>query len=262
MDKKTGIAVDGSTLAAGTNLLAQARQHGETAIDAYQAGISGAAAVSAAYAQSSSSGSTAISLKNSTLKAAEAENGSIAIQAEDAGATRANVTGMTAAGFISGGALITKAENDSDTSITLDSTMLTGTGDVTVESSKSNTVSAKTLGGAAGALALQGVVAAAEDKGSSTIALTGKSALSGKDLALTAKSTPQVMADATAYSGALVGAGGASIATAKVGGKVQLTAAEGASFTGDDIAFTAFYGQQGDDNSSYKNAKADRKSVV
>ena len=256
MDKKTGIAVDGSTLAAGTNLLAQARQHGETAIDAYQAGISGAAAVSAAYAQSSSSGSTAISLKNSTLKAAEAENGSIAIQAEDAGATRANVTGMTAAGFISGGALITKAENDSDTSITLDSTMLTGTGDVTVESSKSNTVSAKTLGGAAGALALQGVVAAAEDKGSSTIALTGKSALSGKDLALTAKSTPQVMADATAYSGALVGAGGASIATAKVGGKVQLTAAEGASFTGDDIAFTAFYGQQGDDNSSYKNAKA------
>lgn len=256
MDKKTGIAVDGSTLAAGTNLLAQARQHGETAIDAYQAGISGAAAVSAAYAQSSSSGSTAISLKNSTLKAAEAENGSIAIQAEDAGATRANVTGMTAAGFISGGALITKAEDDSDTSITLDSTMLTGTGDVTVESSKSNTVSAKTLGGAAGALALQGVVAAAEDKGSSTIALTGKSALSGKDLALTAKSTPQVMADATAYSGALVGAGGASIATAKVGGKVQLTAAEGASFTGDDIAFTAFYGQQGDDNSSYKNAKA------
>lgn len=256
MDKKTGIAVDGSTLAAGTNLLAQARQHGETAIDAYQAGISGAAAVSAAYAQSSSSGSTAISLKNSTLKAAEAENGSIAIQAEDAGATRANVTGMTAAGFISGGALITKAENDSDTSITLDSTMLTGTGDVTVESSKSNTVSAKTLGGAAGALALQGVVADAEDKGSSTIALTGKSALSGKDLALTAKSTPQVMADATAYSGALVGAGGASIATAKVGGKVQLTAAEGASFTGDDIAFTAFYGQQGDDNSSYKNAKA------
>lgn len=256
MDKKTGIAVDGSTLAAGTNLLAQARQHGETAIDAYQAGISGAAAVSAAYAQSSSSGSTAISLKNSTLKAAEAENGSIAIQAEDAGATRANVTGMTAAGFISGGALITKAENDSDTSITLDSTMLTGTGDVTVESSKSNTVSAKTLGGAAGALALQGVVAAAEDKGSSTIALTGKSALSGKDLALTAKSTPQVMADATAYSGALVGAGGASIAMAKVGGKVQLTAAEGASFTGDDIAFTAFYGQQGDDNSSYKNAKA------
>ena len=256
MDKKTGIAVDGSTLAAGTNLLAQARQHGETAIDAYQAGISGAAAVSAAYAQSSSSGSTAISLKNSTLKAAEAENGSIAIQAEDAGATRANVTGMTAAGFISGGALITKAENDSDTSITLDRTMLTGTGDVTVESSKSNTVSAKTLGGAAGALALQGVVAAAEDKGSSTIALTGKSALSGKDLALTAKSTPQVMADATAYSGALVGAGGASIATAKVGGKVQLTAAEGASFTGDDIAFTAFYGQQGDDNSSYKNAKA------
>ena len=68
---------------------------------------------------------------------------------------------MTAAGLISGGALITKAANDSDTSVTLDGTTLTGKGAVSVESSKANIVSAKTLGGAAGAMALQGVVAAA-----------------------------------------------------------------------------------------------------
>ena len=255
-DKKVGITVEGSNLTAGTNLSAQARQHGETAIDAYQAGLSGAAELSAAYAQSSSSGSTAISLKNSTLTAADAKSGNIAIQAEDTGATSSSVTGVTAAGLISGGALITKAENDSDTSVTLDGTTLTGKGAVSVESSKANTVSANTLGGAAGAMALQGVVAAAEDKGSSTVALTGTNALSGKELALTAKSTPQVVADATAYSGALVGAGGASVATAKVGGKVQLTAAQGSSFTGDSVAFSAFYGQQGDASSTYKNAKA------
>lgn len=121
-DKKAGITVEGSNLTAGTNLSAQARQHGETAIDAYQAGLSGAAKLSAAYAQSSSSGSTAISLKNSTLTAADAKSGNIAIQAEDTGATSSSVTGVTAAGLISGGALITKAENDSDTSVTLDGT--------------------------------------------------------------------------------------------------------------------------------------------
>lgn len=255
-DKKAGVTVEGSKLTAGTNLSAQARQHGEMAIDAYQAGLSGAAALSAAYAQSSFSGSTAISLKNSTLTAADVESGNIAIQAEDTGATSSSVTGVTAAGLISGGALITKAENDSDTSVTLDGTILTGKGAVSVESSKANTVSAKTLGGAAGAMALQGVVAAAEDTGSSTVALTGTNTLSGKELALTAKSTPQVVADATAYSGALVGTGGASIATAKVGGKVQLTAAQGSSFTGDSVALAAFYGQQGDTSSTYKNAKA------
>lgn len=254
--KDAGVSISGSTLKAGNALSAAAAQSGTTSIDAYQANIAGVAAVSAAYAQSSSSGSTAISLKNSTLTVADAKSGNIAIQAEDTGATSSSVTGVTAAGLISGGALITKAENDSDTSVTLDGTTLTGKGAVSVESSKANTVSAKTLGGAAGAMALQGVVAAAEDKGSSTVALTGTNVLSGKELALTAKSTPQVVADATAYSGALVGAGGASVATAKVGGKVQLTAAQGSSFTGDRVALSAFYGQQGDASSTYKNAKA------
>lgn len=254
--KDAGVSISGSTLKANNALSVTADQGGKTSIDAYQANIAGVAAVSAAYAQSSSSGSTAISLKNSTLTAADAESGNIVIQAEDTGATSSSVTGVTAAGLISGGALITKAENDSDTSVTLDGTTLTGKGAVSVESSKANTVSAKTLGGAAGAMALQGVVAAAEDKGSSTVALTGTNALSGKELALTAKSTPQVVADATAYSGALVGAGGASVATAKVGGKVQLTAAQGSSFTGDSVALSAFYGQQGDASSTYKNAKA------
>ena len=254
--KDAGVSISGSTLKANNALSVTADQSGETSIDAYQANIAGVAAVSASYAQSSSSGSTAISLKNSTLTAADAESGNIVIQAEDTGATSSSVTGVTAAGLISGGALITKAENDSDTSVTLDGTTLTGKGAVSVESSKANTVSATTLGGAAGAMALQGVVAAAEDKGSSTVALTGTNALSGKELALTAKSTPQVVADATAYSGALVGAGGASVATAKVGGKVQLTAAQGSSFTGDSVALSAFYGQQGDASSTYKNAKA------
>ena len=152
--KDGGVSISGSTLKAGNALSAAAAQSGETSIDAYQANIAGVAALSAAYAQSSSSGSTAISLKNSTLTAADAESGNIVIQAEDTGATSSSVTGVTAAGLISGGALITKAENDSDTSVTLDGTTLTGKGAVSVESSKANTVSAKTLGGLfAGAMA-------------------------------------------------------------------------------------------------------------
>ena len=262
--KDAGVTVSGSTLTAGKDLSVLAEQSGTTGITAYQGNISALAGISAAYAQSSSSGSTAITLDQSTLKTKQDSTGHIAVKAEDTGATSSKVVGVTTGAF-GGGALITKADNKSGTGVSLKDSTLSGQKDVAVASRRANTVAASTTGGVVGAATLQGVVASASDTGSSTIALTGKNALSGETLELTAQGQPRVSADAKAIGVSLVG-GGASVATAEAGGTVALTAAEGSSFTADSVELTASSGQQSEETKDssgnttttvYDNAKAE-----
>ena len=262
--KDAGVTVSGSTLTAGKDLSVLAEQSGTTGITAYQGNISALAGISAAYAQSSSSGSTAISLDQSTLQTTKGSTGNITVQAEDKGATSSKVVGVTTGAF-GGGALITKADNKSGTSVSLKDSTLSGQNDVAVTSRRANTVTAGTTGGAVGAATLQGVVAGASDAGSSTVVLTGKNALSARTLELTAQGQPRVSADAKALGVSLVG-GGASVATAEAGGTVALTAAEGSSFTADSVALTASSGQQSEETKDssgnttttvYDNAKAE-----
>jgi filamentous hemagglutinin family protein len=262
--KDAGVTISGSTLTAGKDLSVLAKQGGTTGIMAYQGNISALAGISAAYAQSSSSGSTAISLDQSTLQTTKGSTGNITVQAEDKGATSSKVVGVTTGAF-GGGALITKADNKSGTSVSLKDSTLSGQNDVAVTSRRANTVTAGTTGGAVGAATLQGVVAGASDAGSSTVVLTGKNALSARTLELTAQGQPRVSADAKALGVSLVG-GGASVATAEAGGTVALTAAEGSSFTADSVALTASSGQQSEETKDssgnttttvYDNAKAE-----
>ena len=262
--KDAGVTVSGSTLTAGKDLSVLAEQSGTTGITAYQGNISALAGISAAYAQSSSSGSTAITLDQSTLKTKQDSTGHIAVKAEDTGATSSKVVGVTTGAF-GGGALITKADNKSGTGVSLKDSTLSGQKDVAVTSRRANTVAASTTGGVVGAATLQGVVASASDTGSSTIALTGKNALSGETLELTAQGQPRVSADAKAIGVSLVG-GGASVATAEAGGTVALTAAEGSSFTADSVELTASSGQQSEETKDssgsttttvYDNARAE-----
>lgn len=262
--KDAGVTVSGSTLTAGKDLSVLAEQSGTTGISAYQGNISALAGISAAYAQSSSSGSTSVSLDQSTLQTDKDSTGNITVKAEDTGATSSKVVGVTTGAF-GGGALITKADNKSDTSVSLKNSTLRGQNDVAVTSRRANTVTAGTTGGAVGAATLQGVVASASDAGSSTVALTGKNVLSAKTLELTAQGQPRVSADAKAMGVSLVG-GGASVATAEAGGTVALTAAEGSSFTADRVDLTASAGQQSEETKDssgntvttvYDNAKAE-----
>lgn len=262
--KDGGVTVSGSTLTAGKDLSVLAEQGGTTGIKAYQGNISTAAGISVAYAQSTSSGSTAISLDKSTLQTANGSTGSITVQAEDTGATSSKVVGVTT-GTFAGGALITKAASSSAAGVSLKDSTLRGQKDVAVTSRRANTVTAGTTGGVVGAATLQGVVASASDTGSSTIALTGKNTLSGETLELTAQGQPRVSADAKALGVSLVG-GGASVATAEAGGTVALTAAAGSSFTADRVELTASSGQQSEETKDssgnttttvYDNAKAE-----
>ena len=262
--KNAGVTVSSSTLTSGKDLSVLAEQSGTTGITAYQGNISASTGISAAYAQSSSSGSTAVTLEQSTLQTAQDSTGNITVKAEDTGATSSQVVGVTTGAF-GGGALITKADNKSGTGVSLKDSTLSGQKDVAVTSRRANTVTAGTTGGVVGAATLQGVVASASDTGSSTVALTGKNDLSGETLELTAQGQPRVSADAKAIGVSLVG-GGASVATAEAGGTVALTAAEGSSFTADSVELTASSGQQSEETKDssgsttttvYDNARAE-----
>ena len=100
--KDAGVSISGSTLQANNTLSVAADQSGETSIDAYQANIAGVAAVSAAYAQSSSSGETKVEAVDSTLTS---DNNDIKMKAADASQTASSVYGATA-GLVTAGALV------------------------------------------------------------------------------------------------------------------------------------------------------------
>lgn len=111
--KDAGVSISGSKLQAGKALSVAAAQSGETGIDAYQANIAGVAAVSAAYAQSSSSGETKIEAVDSTLTS---DKEGITMKAEDKSQTASSVYGATA-GLVTAGALVSKADNTSDVNL-------------------------------------------------------------------------------------------------------------------------------------------------
>lgn len=253
--KDAGVTVSGkSALSAANNLTIQAKQHGTTAVTANQAAAADVASISAAFAQSKSGGTTNIAISGSSL-----QGGTTTLLAEDTGTTSSQVVGVTSALGFSGGALITNAENDSTTEVTLaGSTAVSNIGATTIRANKGNTSDAVTKGGAVGAAALQGIVAYAEDKGDSKITLTGANKISGKTVSIMAQGTPRVNAGAYAYNGALLGAVGASVATAVASGQVSLTAEDGSSFSGDSVTLSAATGQQADDRGkAYANAAAE-----
>ena len=265
--KDAGVTISGkSVLSSAKDLTVQAKQHGTTAVKAYQAALSGGLSVNAAFAQSKSSGATNVTLSDSSLLggvggAINEETGEAygaTILAEDTGKTTSDVVGLTVSLGAAGGALITNAENDSSTKVTINqASTIASTGATSVTANKANGISASTLGGALGAGALQGIVAYAEDKGNSAITLTGANKLGGDSISILAKGAPNVTADAEALSGALLGAVGASLATAKAGGEVSLSVGDGSTFSGKNVTLGAAAGQQtGTDDTAQANAKA------
>ncbi len=262
--KDAGVTVSGSTLTAGKDLSVLAEQSGTTGITAYQGNISALAGISAAYAQSSSSGSTAITLDQSTLKTKQDSTGHIAVKAEDTGATSSKVVGVTTGAF-GGGALITKADNKSGTGVSLKDSTLSGQKDVAVTSRRANTVAASTTGGVVkGQRPSRAWWPVLPTRAAAPLLSPGRTHSAARPLELTAQGQPRVSADAKAIGVSLVG-GGASVATAEAGGTVALTAAEGSSFTADSVELTASSGQQseetkdssGNTTTVYDNAKAE-----
>ena len=255
--KDAGVSISGSTLKANNALSAAAAQSGTTSIDAYQANIAGVAAVSAAYAQSSSSGETKIEAVDSTLTS---DNKDITIKAADASQTMSSVYGATA-GLVTAGALVSKADNTSDTNLVIKgSTLKTAQGTADLQSDKANAVSAKTYGGSFGLAGANGVVALASDEGASKILVVQSgskknSTFSGQTASLQATTRPAVTAETGSLSVALLGSASASVATASVKGEAGVQVDDGTTFDVDKAEIIASAESQNGENNSEAKVK-------
>ena len=255
--KDAGVSLSGSTLQANNALTVTADQGGKTSIDAYQANIAGVAAVSAAYAQSSSNGETKVEAVGSTLTSG---NKDITMKAADASQTASSVYGATA-GLVTAGALVSKADNTSDTDLAIKgSTLETAQGTADLQADKANVVTAKTYGGAFGLVGANGVVALASDEGASKIFVAQSdskknSVFRGQTASLQATTRPAVTAETGSLSVALLGSASASVATASAKGEAGVQIADGTTLDVDKAEITASAESQNGENNSEAKVK-------
>lgn len=254
--KDAGVSISGSKLQAGKALSVAAAQSGETGIDAYQANIAGVAAVSAAYAQSSSSGETKVEAVDSTLTS---DKEGITMKAEDKSQTASSVYGATA-GLVTAGALVSKADNTSDVNLAVKGSALhTAQGTASLQADKANVVTAKTYGGAFGLVGANGVVALASDEGASKILVaqsnSKNSSFIGQTASLQATTRPAVTAETGSLSVALLGSASASVATASAKGEARVQVADGTTLDVDKAEITASAESQDGKNNSEAKVK-------
>ena len=254
--KDAGVSISGSTLQANNALTVTADQGGKTSIDAYQANIAGVAAVSAAYAQSSSSGETKIEAVGSTLTS---DKEGITMKAEDKSQTASSVYGATA-GLVTAGALVSKADNTSDVNLAVKGSALhTAQGTASLQADKANVVTAKTYGGAFGLVGANGVVALASDEGASKILVaqsnSKNSSFIGQTASLQATTRPAVTAETGSLSVALLGSASASVATASAKGEARVQVADGTTLDVDKAEITASAESQDGKNNSEAKVK-------
>ena len=255
--KDAGVSISGSKLQAGKALSVAAAQSGETGIDAYQANIAGVAAVSAAYAQSSSSGETKIEAVDSTLTSGSQD---ITMKAADVSQTASSVYGATA-GLVTAGALVSKADNTSDVNLAVKGSALhTAQGTADLQADKANIVSARTYGGSFGLVGANGVVALASDEGASKILVAQSdskknSVFRGQTASLQATTRPAVTAETGSLSVALLGSASASVATASAKGEAGVQIADGTTLDVDKAEITASAESQNGENNSEAKVK-------
>lgn len=254
--KDAGVSISSSTLQANNALTVTADQGGKTSIDAYQANIAGVAAVSAAYAQSSSKGETKVEAVGSTLTSG---NKDITMKAADASQTASSVYGATA-GLVTAGALVSKADNTSDVNLAVKGSALhTAQGTASLQADKANVVTAKTYGGAFGLVGANGVVALASDEGASKILVaqsnSKNSSFIGQTASLQATTRPAVTAETGSLSVALLGSASASVATASAKSEAGVQIADGTTLDVDKAEITASAESQDGKNNSEAKVK-------
>lgn len=219
---------------------------GEANLDVYQ-GSAGVVAGNAAVGQVSTSGSSKIDISNASLT-----SNSLDVLAADHGVTTVDVLGITI-GAVSVGAIVAEAENAGNTDVAITDSYLgvaitdsnaedkteENNSSVSIETDKSNTVTARAMGGAGGALAAQGVVATASDSGTTSISLNQGNKLVAKEIAIAAKGSPAVKALADSAAVSIFGTAGASVATATANGAVSVTVADGNELNADTVDISA-----------------------
>ncbi|WP_443685298.1 hypothetical protein [Phascolarctobacterium succinatutens] len=252
VERKTGVTINNNSKLIAKNVTLGSVQDGTSNIDAYQVAAGAAFAGSAAYAQNSLHGATAITINSSTVQATgdASSKGTLTVKAEDTSSAAVRTIGATA-GAVAGGVLVTNATNNSDNTVTIGGSKLIAgkeysygngyynIGKVDVASVKANSITAETYGGMVGIAAAQGIVALAADAGSSKVNVTGASGFLGNSVSLNATNKPAVRAEAQAYTGGLLAVAGVAVSKAKASGTVEAKIADGSSFAADNVEITA-----------------------
>ena len=236
----THVTLNGASLSGGTVAVEAVEQDKKdgTVLNVVQ-GSGGVYALGAAYGKAATSGNTQVRATDSSITGR-----TVKLSARDTSTTEANAYGLTA-GMIAAGAIVSQAENTSNTGVDISGSTLEGTGDansVTVQSEKANGLTANAYGGAVGLASGQGVAATAKEKGVSTISIqkgTGDSTLKGTDLTVKATTKPAVSAMAGSLSAALLGTASASVATAETTGTVFVSVGDGTNLDGDSVSISA-----------------------
>lgn len=207
-------------------------------------GSAGVIAANAAVGIVNTTGSSNIAINGVTITGKK-----VNIIAQDNSNTALQAVGV-AAGAVALGALAAEANNDSDISVDIIDSAVTANGstddegNITVETSKANTVTAQAVNTAGGAVAGAGMGATVTDTGSSTVYLAANEMFADKLIDVNAKTNSTLQADIVNNGAGWFAAGAVSIAKVSAGTaddplKTAVTIGGGNTFAADDIAFAA-----------------------
>lgn len=180
-------------------------------------GSAGVIAANAAVGIVNTTGSSNIAINGVTITGKK-----VNIIAQDNSNTVLQAVGV-AAGAVALGALAAEANNDSDISVDIIDSAVTANGstddegNITVETSKANEVTALAVNTAGGAIAGAGMGATVSDNGSSTIDITGNTMQANNDIDVTAATNSKLQADIVNNGAGWFAAGAVSIAEVNAG---------------------------------------------
>ena len=180
-------------------------------------GSAGVIAANAAVGIVNTNGSSNIAINGVTITGKK-----VNIIAQDNSNTALQAVGV-AAGAVALGALAAEANNDSDISVDIIDSAVTANGstddegNITVETSKANEVTALAVNTAGGAIAGAGMGATVSDNGSSTIDITGNTMQANNDIDVTAATNSKLQADIVNNGAGWFAAGAVSIAEVNAG---------------------------------------------
>lgn len=215
VNRNVGVNIIGGSIEAdkvdiGTDITGAAK------LDVYQ-GSAGVIGANAAVGIVNTTGSSKIDINDVTITSKK-----VNIIAQDNSNTALQAVGV-AAGVVALGALAAEANNDSDISIDIINSAVTANGstddegNITVETSKANEVTALAVNTAGGAIAGAGMGATVSDNGSSTIGLTGNTMQANNDIDVTAATNSKLQADIVNNGAGWFAAGAVSIAAVNAG---------------------------------------------
>lgn len=215
VNRNVGVNIIGGSIEAdkvdiGTDITGAAK------LDVYQ-GSAGVIGANAAVGIVNTTGSSKIDINDVTITSKK-----VNIIAQDNSNTALQAVGV-AAGAVALGALAAEANNDSDISVDIIDSAVTANGstddegNITVETSKANEVTALAVNTAGGAIAGAGMGATVSDNGSSTIGLTGNTMQANNDIDVTAATNSKLQADIVNNGAGWFAAGAVSIAAVNAG---------------------------------------------